>query len=268
MPSSRAAALIRVIQRRRKLALAVAPVAVGVHPRPLHLLFGEAVGGMLAAEVALRFLEDLAALLARVDGALDAAHLLASEQLADRSVRRLWRSRPAAPCAACASATSSPGCGSSTRDGRGACPLAVLRKRFLAPEWVFIFGIGSAIEADRDGFPPVARVRCRPMRILYVVGTRPNFVKTAPVIGALREPPARRPARDRPHRPALRPADVGGLPRGARRARARPHARGRLRHPRPADGADDGAARAGARRARSPTWWSSPATSTRPWRRC
>jgi UDP-N-acetylglucosamine 2-epimerase len=24
------------------------------------------------------------------------------------------------------------------------------------------------------------------MRILYVVGTRPNFVKTAPVIGALR----------------------------------------------------------------------------------
>ena len=25
------------------------------------------------------------------------------------------------------------------------------------------------------------------MRILYVVGTRPNFVKTAPVIGALRE---------------------------------------------------------------------------------
>ena len=25
------------------------------------------------------------------------------------------------------------------------------------------------------------------MRIVYVVGTRPNFVKTAPVIGALRE---------------------------------------------------------------------------------
>ena len=31
------------------------------------------------------------------------------------------------------------------------------------------------------------RVLCRPMRIVYVVGTRPNFVKTAPVIGALRE---------------------------------------------------------------------------------
>ena len=29
-------------------------------------------------------------------------------------------------------------------------------------------------------------VRWRPMRIVYVVGTRPNFVKTAPVIAALR----------------------------------------------------------------------------------
>jgi hypothetical protein len=27
-------------------------------------------------------------------------------------------------------------------------PLAVLRKRFLEPEWVFIFGIGRCIEAD------------------------------------------------------------------------------------------------------------------------
>jgi UDP-N-acetylglucosamine 2-epimerase (non-hydrolysing) len=60
----------------------------------------------------------------------------------------------------------------------------------LAPEWVFIFGIGSAIEADQrvlaDSRPP-ARIRCAAMRIVYVVGTRPNFVKTAPVIGALRE---------------------------------------------------------------------------------
>jgi UDP-N-acetylglucosamine 2-epimerase (non-hydrolysing) len=32
----------------------------------------------------------------------------------------------------------------------------------------------------------VAKVRWRPMRIVYVIGTRPNFVKTAPVIGALR----------------------------------------------------------------------------------
>jgi UDP-N-acetylglucosamine 2-epimerase (non-hydrolysing) len=63
-------------------------------------------------------------------------------------------------------------------------------KRFLAPECVFIFGIGSAIEADdamRARAAPRARVLWRPMRILYVVGTRPNFVKTAPVIAALRE---------------------------------------------------------------------------------
>ncbi len=32
----------------------------------------------------------------------------------------------------------------------------------------------------------MAQVRWRPMRIVYVIGTRPNFVKTAPVIAALR----------------------------------------------------------------------------------
>jgi UDP-N-acetylglucosamine 2-epimerase (non-hydrolysing) len=47
-----------------------------------------------------------------------------------------------------------------------------------APEWLFIFGIGLGIEADADTL--------RRVRIVYVVGTRPNFVKTAPVIGALR----------------------------------------------------------------------------------
>jgi UDP-N-acetylglucosamine 2-epimerase (non-hydrolysing) len=47
-----------------------------------------------------------------------------------------------------------------------------------APEWLFIFGIGLGIEADAGTL--------RRVRILYVVGTRPNFVKTAPVIGALR----------------------------------------------------------------------------------
>jgi UDP-N-acetylglucosamine 2-epimerase (non-hydrolysing) len=57
-------------------------------------------------------------------------------------------------------------------------PVAVLRKRFLAPEWLFIFGIGSLLKQTR--------IRCAAMRIVYVIGTRPNFVKTAPVIGALR----------------------------------------------------------------------------------
>jgi UDP-N-acetylglucosamine 2-epimerase (non-hydrolysing) len=67
--------------------------------------------------------------------------------------------------------------------------VAVLRKRFLAPEWVFIFGTGWVLKqtatpersrALRHGYAGAA------MRIVYVVGTRPNFVKTAPVIGALR----------------------------------------------------------------------------------
>jgi UDP-N-acetylglucosamine 2-epimerase (non-hydrolysing) len=69
-------------------------------------------------------------------------------------------------------------------------PLAVLRKRFLAPEWVFIFGIGMRIEADgrrRAAEPRDDAGTLPPMRIVYVVGTRPNFVKTAPVIGALRK---------------------------------------------------------------------------------
>ena len=73
--------------------------------------------------------------------------------------------------------------------------MAVLRKRFLAPEWVFIFGIGFAIEAEHvASAKPTAPPAVGPargyagaaMRIVYVVGTRPNFVKTAPVIGALR----------------------------------------------------------------------------------
>src|SRR6202000_1481784 len=55
--------------------LLVATVAVGVHARPLHLLFGEPIRRMLAPEVAFGFLQDLAALLARVDAALDATHL-------------------------------------------------------------------------------------------------------------------------------------------------------------------------------------------------
>jgi UDP-N-acetylglucosamine 2-epimerase (non-hydrolysing) len=54
-------------------------------------------------------------------------------------------------------------------------------------------GIGIAIEADERAWALAllqvegeAQVLCGPMRIVYVVGTRPNFVKTAPVIGALR----------------------------------------------------------------------------------
>ena len=111
--------------------------------------------------------------------------------------------------------------------------------------------------------------RRRDARCVHVVGTRPNLVKMAPVIGALRRALPGLAGRDRPHRPALRPADVRDLPRGARGARARPPARGRVREPRGADRAGAGAARAGARATSARTWCSSRATSTRPWaRRC
>src|ERR1041384_7545185 len=86
------------------------------------------------------------------------------------------------------------------------------------------------------------------MRILYVVGTRPNFVKTAPVIAALR---ARLPegrhaiVHTGQHYDRLM-SEVFLEKLGVRRPRPRPHARGRLGQPRGADGADDGAPGAGA----------------------
>ena len=92
------------------------------------------------------------------------------------------------------------------------------------------------------------------MRILYVVGTRPNFVKTAPVIGALR---ARLPegrhaiVHTGQHYDRLM-SEVFLEELG--RAGARLHARGRLRQPRGADGADDGAPGAGPGRRERRTW--------------
>jgi UDP-N-acetylglucosamine 2-epimerase (non-hydrolysing) len=41
--------------------------------------------------------------------------------------------------------------------------------------------------ADSDRAPLLKPRRFPPMRVLYVIGTRPNFVKTAPVIAAMRE---------------------------------------------------------------------------------
>ena len=92
------------------------------------------------------------------------------------------------------------------------------------------------------------------MHIVYVVGTRPNFVKTAPVVAALR---ARLPdgrhtiVHTGQHYDRLM-SEVFFEELG--HARARPHARGRLGQPRPADGAGDGAARAGAASPSGPTW--------------
>src|SRR5262249_58228021 len=66
-------------------------VAVGVDERVLDLLLGVAVALALEPPVALRLLEDLAPLLARVNGSLDAWHAslpLPQEPLDDRDVRR------------------------------------------------------------------------------------------------------------------------------------------------------------------------------------
>jgi hypothetical protein len=83
-------------------------------------------------------------------------------------------------------------------------PVPVLRKRFLAPEWVFIFGTGSLLKQNTSpqrsqlsatgSLVPSRGYAGAAMRIVYVVGTRPNFVKTAPVIGALRASPTSSPA--------------------------------------------------------------------------
>ena len=58
-----------------ELALAHAAVAIGVLEAALDLFFGAAVARVLGAAVALGLLEDLAALLARVDASLDSRHV-------------------------------------------------------------------------------------------------------------------------------------------------------------------------------------------------
>ena len=100
------------------------------------------------------------------------------------------------------------------------------------------------------------------MRLLSVTGTRPQFVKAAPLHAELAQ--ARRARRGR-HRPALRPRALARLQRGARAGRARRAARGRLGLARRADGRDAGRHRARRARARGPTRCSSTATPTRPW---
>src|SRR5215210_6931367 len=126
-----------------EVALAVAPVAIGVgvglHDRLLGPLV---VRAGLAAE-ALRALEGRAALLAGVDGALDPRHLDPAPssfltRLASSGFRivgwprrrfrfgdffsRMWLVKACRP---------------------RTLPLAVSLKRFFAPEWVFIFGIAD-----------------------------------------------------------------------------------------------------------------------------
>ena len=99
------------------------------------------------------------------------------------------------------------------------------------------------------------------MRVLTVIGNRPQFVKAAAVSRLLRE---RARGAARPHRPALRRRAVDGLLRGARRA-ARPSASSDIDGGTntDADRAHARGARAAAGRRARPTRCSSTATRTR-----
>ena len=72
------------------------------------------------------------------------------------------------------------------------------------------------------------------MKIHLICAARPNFMKIAPLYHALKKA-ALGPARDRPHRPALRSQHVRCLLRGPRPARARHQPRCPQRLSRPAD---------------------------------
>src|SRR5262249_43380823 len=132
-----------------EVPLAGAPVAVGIGVGAHQLLVREPVARVLAPEVALGAVEHLLLAPLPGDGVRGARHqrpaLTSSFFTRPRSAREISDGRP-------------------RRRFRSAdffsrmwlelarlprsLPLAVLRNRFLAPEWVFIFGIGPAIEAD------------------------------------------------------------------------------------------------------------------------
>src|SRR3954453_12480599 len=127
-----------------EVALAVAPVAVPVLVRLEQRFLGPLVVRVGLAAEALGELEGRPALLLRVDGALDAGHLV----FFPSRIFTRWASWP------------SIGCGSDCRRFRFAdffsrmcdvnaerprtLPVAVTLKRFFAPEWVFCFGMRSA----------------------------------------------------------------------------------------------------------------------------
>ena len=131
-----------------EVALAVAPVAVGVQRPSAAPALWRSGRRSACGRSSPSLLQHLAALLARVDGALDAGSLAASEQRVAPLDVGTARSRPAAPSAACASATSSRGCGSSRRAGRAACPWRSCGSASWRRNEFSSSASGSTIEAD------------------------------------------------------------------------------------------------------------------------
>src|SRR5262249_8993549 len=130
---------------RAHRALANLAITVGVDERAVDLLLGAAVAGVLEAPVALGLLEDLAALLARVDRSLDAWH---RSQPLPRSFSTFFSSL-GATCTLSRPRflfpgllfTRWPGGVVRWRRRRKIFPAAVTLNRFFAPLFVFCFGI-------------------------------------------------------------------------------------------------------------------------------
>ena len=189
-----------------EVALAVAPVAVGVGVRLHQRFLGALVVRVRLAAEALRQLERRAALLLRVHRALDAGHEPEPQQLLARAARRRseigasWPSRRLRLADFFSRMWLVKACRPLT------LPVPVVLKRFLAPEWVFILGI-----ARRRSMPDAATDA-------QSAGCR----RSASSVGRARPPaPAPRPTRLRPTvGRASRSAGLGAA--GRRVARSAP----------------------------------------------
>src|SRR4051812_10099734 len=144
-----------------EVALAVAAVAVRVGVGLGQGLLGALVVGVRLAAEALRQVEGLAALLLRVDGALDAGHFFfAPRRVLTRGASWSESTKSFPRCRLCFGDFFSRMW--LVKAWRAlTLPLAVSLKRFFAPEWVFIFGMTSG---------PVWQVRARLRGLVPGVG--------------------------------------------------------------------------------------------------
>src|SRR5262249_13237586 len=119
-------------------------IAVRIRQRVVDLLLRVTVGALLQPPVALRLGKDLASLLARVDGTLDAWHQRQSPSIFFRAFRSLG-----ATGLSCRARfrfagfllTRWPGGEVRLSRRRKIFPAALTLKRFFTPLWVFVFGI-------------------------------------------------------------------------------------------------------------------------------